>query len=254
MNQDVDVPQFSVGQFDSCEDFELRMNECLDERSPLASLEGDTHLVQCDDCQTLFNVYQQVTDGAAVLNGGARSLVATAMRDSDRFDHPKLWAKVTPVLLVAAAAVMFIFVLPAIQQSQSGDDFATATSPPNTMVANLTDAGGSTDSVNSTEAVFDFRSGVLDLADWHNDTYDDAWHNKAFSEVLSAIDSSQQPTFDQLFEMSEFSRRLLVQQLSQPVGKWDNPWQYTAELPGIAPLHRSVNVALVLYNDTTKLL
>ena len=39
-----------------------------------------------------------------------------------------------------------------------------------------------------------------------------------------------------------------------PIGRLGSPWQYTLELPGIRPIHRSVTVGLALYNDSVSLL
>lgn len=63
----------------------------------------------------------------------------------------------------------------------------------------------------------------------------------------AVVNAQQQPTAEPFHEVATISQRLLR-------SGWEKPWQYTSELPGIRPFHRSVHVALVLYNDSLTLL
>lgn len=234
-----------------CQRFEQLLHDCLDERMPTATLALDPHLRNCCDCQSLLNVCQQFGDsGGAVLNGGAPPSNAKQRSSGERrFGWP-----MTSAALVVASAALVLFVL----------SLGPADRPVDTIASTASENGATTEisHLESGDWELEFNAALQDHpSQFANADAVGLWHSNYVNQLRSAVDYSQQPAMDQFSRVGEVSRILLSHGFDQPlpIGGvrgicWENPWQYTAELPGIRPIHRSMNVALVFYNDSMTLL
>ena len=94
-----------------------------------------------------------------------------------------------------------------------------------------------------------------------DDVFDlEFWNANYISDLGVAVSFETQPTFETLRKASEHTSSLVASHLAVPfrqvlpLERFSNPWQYTSELPGIRPIHRSVKAGLVLYQDSISLL
>lgn len=210
-----------------CQRFEQQLDACLDGRGSMSTLASDPHLGSCSDCRITFDVYRQFDRaGGAVLNGGAGTLSSNRTKRSPISNQRWL-----PLSSLAVAAALMIYVVASPPSGESNNQFA---------------AIGSSNLVSETSMATE-----ADSSDVANDVSHNLWNSNYVNQLRSAAgEMQQQPMAEPLCEVGKISQRLL----SSSLGGWEKSWQYTSELPGIRPFHRSVNVALVLYNDSITLL
>ena len=240
------IERFQVGvQKYECHQFEQLLDDCLDGRDSLTELAANPHLQQCDECQNAYGVYRQFDAvGAAVLNGGAQTEGRSTKfrqdgRDRSDFWNAGIWSGVgAAALTTSAVLLLFVFASP-----PQGDDFnlvANNVGLPNASPMGLVEVENSATVENP-----------RDLAQWSVGY---------ISEFRSAIGDEAKPAFDMLLKSGDFSSSLVASQLAVPFqnvipfGSLGRPWQYTSELPGIRPIHRSVTVGLTLCQDSVSLL
>ncbi len=234
LNSEVDG---SVGRDTRCVLFEQQLDACLDGRDSITALASDPHLSLCSHCRVSFDIYRQFDGtGGAVLNGGARTL--PSKRQGPSSGPLRGWL---PISAVALAAALIIYAVTSPTGGESNNQFAA------------TGVSSNVTSVNSTaEEVDGFES--------ENDAAAKQWNSNDLVHLRSTVgDSPSQPMLQPLYEVRTISNRFLASNLvtsivGKPGSGWKKPWQYTSELPGIRPFHRSVNIALVLYNDSMMVL
>jgi len=222
-----------------CQLFEQHLNECLDGRGSMSTLSSNPHLDGCDDCRVSFDIYCQFDRaGGAVLNGGARPLPLNRKKRSP-ITHQR-WLSVASI---AVAAALMIYVVTPTPDGASDHQLATIDSASNLVTE-----------TSSTE---------VERLDFDNDVSPNLWYMNYVNELATARsafgDARQQPILNPFYEVGSISQRLLSSSLASPIASgrsrgWEKPWRYTSELPGIRPFHRTVNVGLVLYNDSMSLL
>jgi len=249
MNRPNEIPQADRQQL-PCQRFEQQLDACLDGRRSISSLVSDPHLEGCSDCRVSFDIYRQFDRaGGTVLNGGARQNVNSI----SRFQPPhRRWFPLTSAALGFAAALMIIVVATLPREWQSTGEVAAIDAPPSNLVTETSVMSAQAMSAQAMSALqsFDFAKGDPSQLSNANDV----------NELQSAAeDTRRQPTVEQFCEVGTISHRFLSRSMVSPLSgsqcnSWQNPWQYTSELPGIRPFHRSVNVALVLYNDSMTVL
>jgi hypothetical protein len=208
-----------------CQRFQQQLNGCLDGRGSVSALAADPHLRGCCDCQIAFEVYQQFDNaGGAVLNGGARTFAPAGIRPTGKrpaANHDRRWLPRTTVAMMATlAAALMIYAV---------------TSPANEQLNYALAADDASTSL-MTETFVAIEAGPLASSE----------------DGLLPV-----RVVEPLREAGTISQRWLSNRLGPVVAGgrgWERPWQYTSELPGIRPFHRSMNVALVFYNDAMTLL
>lgn len=220
-----------------CHLFEQQLDACLDGRDSVSALADDPHLEGCVHCRSSFDIYRQFDRaGGAVLNGGARTLLSNQTKRSS--GPQRGWL---PLSSVALAAALIVSVVTSMPSGESNNQFAAVG-----VSSNVT-------SVNAT-------AGEVDGLESENDAAAKLWNSNDLVHLRSAEgDSPSQPMLKPLYEVGTISKRLLSSSLvssiaGEPGSGWRKPWQYTSELPGIRPFHRSVNIALVLCNDSMMVL
>ena len=234
--------EFQVGvQKYECHQFERLLDDYLDGRDSISELAFSPHLRQCKDCQNAYDVYLQFdrTDGA-LLNGGARSSRQTTKLSRERRDRSDLWSVMGAGILTTSAAVLLLFVLASPLQRSDSDYVSSNNAFSNTSPIGLMNAEES-----------NVAAGPIEVTRW------DAVY---ISEFRSAFGYQAQPTLEKIYAASEVSGNLVASRLAIPFQRMlllpsvSSPWQYTSELPGIRPIHRSVKAGLFLYQDSVSLL
>lgn len=216
---------------------EQQMDACLDGRDSISTLASDPHLDRCPRCRISFDIYRQFDSaGGAVLNGGAVTLLPQRQERSSRLTRG--WVPLSSVALTLALVIYAVVSMPG---GGSSDPFSAIS-----VSSNMTSVDSNPEEVGRLESEADAQS--------------QRWDPEYLVQLGSAMDDSQpQSMLPSLREVRTISQGLLSSNLvSSIIGKpgsgWRKPWQYTSELPGIRPFHQSVNVALVLYNDSKTVL
>lgn len=239
-NSPVDCPDAQ------CRLFEQQLDACLDGRASITALASDPHLGNCPDCRITFDIYRQFerADGA-VLGGGARALTSNPRKSSP--GRMQRWLPLTPVALapLALVAAMLIYAV-ASPNGQPENQFADQFADQFAAIGGLSDVSSqATDGLSSNPP--NLRPNLRP-------------NSNSFTVSRSAGDNLDlQPVLQQFRAVGSASQRLFSRSVGASFagkhgGGWESPWRYTSELPGIRPFHRSVNVALVLYNDSVTLL
>ncbi len=219
-----------------CHRFKQSLDNCLDDRGSISAFASDVHLRSCRHCQTSFAVYRHFSSvGGAVLNGGALPVRHTSANGSPSSVSRPAWALPSAMLLASTAVLVGIALL--LSPGTEPIDINAALKPTSPVTTEITHPTG----LETNER----RSDPEDLPP--------PWNSNYVNQLRAAIDYSRQPGLNQFCHAGEVSRNLLSQNILQPIDgcfgdRWMNPWLYASELPGIRPIHRSVNVALVLYH------
>lgn len=247
-----------------CIQFERRLDRYLDGRQGVESLSSDGHLKSCEKCQMTLDVYRQFSDrGGAVLNGGnggnRRNLQTSDFNRRQRSQNrssnaPKLAFKASSVLVAAALLIVIAMSLPRtgdeselasmpslpldgslmdenplaqLQERYKGRDFESAAAVIRTTANRLVKR---TNGPNRLKGSRGSDSNTSTLNGW---VQNGSFQNGSYLRPLAAIGQIG----DELWEY----------RLPRPLDGFQSPLFYTAELPGIRPLHRSMNVAMVAF-------
>ena len=234
--------RFQVGvQKYECHQFEQLLDDCLDDRDSISALAANPHLQQCGECQNAYEVYLQFdSSGGTVLNGGARFKNRSVKPQRESADF---WSVIGAAVLTTSAAVLLLLVF-ASSSEQSDSNFVAS-------------------NVDLHNVLGPFPIGLMEAKNSNADMEPSElprWDASYISEFPSAVGYQAQPTLDKLYEASEVSGNLVASRLAIPfqqvklLPSIGSPWQYTSELPGIRPIHRSMKVGLALCQDSVSLL
>lgn len=231
-------------RLNDCDQFQQQLDQCLDDRLAVKSLASDGHLRSCGKCQTAFDVYRQFPlGGPAVLNGGDTSeSTALDLGRLNRSGHPithRFKSATQSSAAIVAAAIAIAVLISAF--NAKGEKEIASTSPAATKIRHdendlRSQRFGQYDGGQFKSAARSIFSKANGFAKSHFETHD-------FQPIK--IEANHRSVLIPLAAFGDIRHGLSNYRLPRPLEGFQSPLFYTSELPGIRPLHRSMNVAMV---------
>lgn len=232
-----------------CIQFERRLDRYLDGRQGVESLSSDGHLKSCQKCQIALDVYRQFSDrGGAVLNGGGRWDAQMSSSDSAQRSQqtatglPKFSVSASSVFAFSVLATAALLMLIAMSLPFAGDPTSSTSVAIPTLHSNQP-ISGQQSPINFEPPMdgggFELATGaVLANAD-------------RLAKGLAASEHSNRSPVTPIAAIGhvggQWWQYRYRYRLPRPLNGFQSPLFYTSELPGIRPLHRSMNVAMVAF-------